>query len=392
MAGGVHPSRWCITRADLDVFEREVHALYNAGGIPDDPAYPNELHDDVNVGPSMYRVTECYIKPATAEAGTSWALMRHPAGLLCDVFVSHCWSEGVFEFSNKVRQLWPWDARHLYCCSLSNPQNGDVGLLLGGDPMRSPFAKALASAKYVLVIPNQRQSLYCRLWCVFEAHLALECGHIIRLPWRPSTKRVSLTVAYALLCFGFAAVLGFWFGNRDWFLRGRQVIWVCLALGLRVTWKAYPRRSSLLALFVLGATLGVVVRVGFRVQDEGVDAFIPLHVTVLDMTFIILALAFDSLQEICAYLIAQAVASEGYKLQFDTVRSATATNERDEHAIKAAIRGMEDIIDHSIAVLKGVGRYDKAVRFNLRHGMSLEHVRRGFRSCLAVCGLTLRTN
>merc|ERR1712176_1190271 len=96
---------------------------------------------------------------------------------------SHCWSEGVFEFVRKVQKMWPRDAHHLYCCFLSNPQNGDVNAMLGDTPMQSPFAKALSKAKYLLVIPNCCQSLYSRLWCVFEIHLASEQGLIIRLPF-----------------------------------------------------------------------------------------------------------------------------------------------------------------------------------------------------------------
>ena len=51
----------------------------------------------------MYTVTEQYIKPVTAAAGdVSWALMKHPQGLPCDVFITHAWSEGIFEFVDKV--------------------------------------------------------------------------------------------------------------------------------------------------------------------------------------------------------------------------------------------------------------------------------------------------
>ena len=49
----------------------------------------------------MFRVTvkssnqEQYIKPVTLQAGkVSWALMQHPDGLDCDLFISHAWQEG----------------------------------------------------------------------------------------------------------------------------------------------------------------------------------------------------------------------------------------------------------------------------------------------------------
>jgi hypothetical protein len=62
---------------------------------------------DKNYGPSIYTVNETYIIPVTRDAGMmSWALMRHPSGLDCEVFISHAWQEGIYEFLTKVpRQL-----------------------------------------------------------------------------------------------------------------------------------------------------------------------------------------------------------------------------------------------------------------------------------------------
>eukprot|EP00434_Breviolum_minutum_P007846 symbB.v1.2.006923.t1/scaffold400.1/size211454/2 len=69
------------------------------------------LAHDTTIGPSMYTVTEQYIKPVTAAAGdVSWALMKHPQGLPCDVFITHAWSEGIFEFVDKVAFLaYTWN-------------------------------------------------------------------------------------------------------------------------------------------------------------------------------------------------------------------------------------------------------------------------------------------
>ena len=65
--------------------------------------------------------------PVTAQAGKmSWALMRHPKGLDCDLFISHAWQEGVFEFLSKVLHSWPAGARHVWCCMLANPQHLDI--------------------------------------------------------------------------------------------------------------------------------------------------------------------------------------------------------------------------------------------------------------------------
>ena len=45
---------------------------------------------------------EQYIKPVTLKAGkVSWALMQHPDGLDCDLFISHAWQEGGGDAENQ---------------------------------------------------------------------------------------------------------------------------------------------------------------------------------------------------------------------------------------------------------------------------------------------------
>lgn len=123
-----------MTKTDLEAFERAVRAAWAAGRIPNDALDPNPHHDDPAVGPNMYAVTEHFIRPMTAAAGgMSYALMLHPGGLECDVFVTHAWAEGVFEFVSKCLRAWPQGATHLWCCFLSNPQcQDDVAALLEG--------------------------------------------------------------------------------------------------------------------------------------------------------------------------------------------------------------------------------------------------------------------
>ena len=96
----------------------------------------------------MYQVNKYFIKPRTAAAGgMSYALMLHPEGLECDVFITHAWAEGVFEFVDKVLAAWPAGADTLWCCFLANPQNGDISKLLAGEVTQSPFAKAVTVSK-----------------------------------------------------------------------------------------------------------------------------------------------------------------------------------------------------------------------------------------------------
>lgn len=171
----VKPARWCITREDLDEFEMKVYKAWEKGKIPNDPEFPNKHHDDPQIGPSLYAVNEHYIKRVTArKGGMSWALMKHPDGLACDVFATHAWAEGVFEFCTRVRSTWPPKAKHMYVCFLSNPQNSDISALLEGDVLNSPFVQALDSATHMVVVPNHKVSIYSRLWCVLEAFIAFK--------------------------------------------------------------------------------------------------------------------------------------------------------------------------------------------------------------------------
>ena len=85
--------------------------------------------------------------------------------------MTHGWAEGFYEFADKLLHSWPRGAKHAYCCMLSNPQNLDIGDMIAS-PEESPFAKALASADHMIVIPNRKGSIYLRIWCVCEAFWA----------------------------------------------------------------------------------------------------------------------------------------------------------------------------------------------------------------------------
>ena len=144
-----------------------------------------ESADERKFGPSIYEVTEKYIKPVTADAGKmSWALMQNPEGLDCHLFVSHAWQEGIFEFLSKVLTSWPSGAHNAWCCMLANPQHLNIGSMLQS-PKTSPFALALQASRYVLVVPNRHQSVYCRLWCGYEAYVASENEKIIQIAAAP---------------------------------------------------------------------------------------------------------------------------------------------------------------------------------------------------------------
>ncbi|CAK8988621.1 Probable protein phosphatase 2C 22 (AtPP2C22) [Durusdinium trenchii] len=167
---------------DLKFFQSEVHRAIQSQSFRTLTFGPT--------GPSLYAVNEHYIKPVTAAAGhMSWALMMNPGGLDCDLFITHAWQEDVFEFTEKVLASWPWRARHAWCCMLAIPQHLDIAALLR-TPSSSPFAFALQSSKYMLVVPNRYTSVYTRLWCGYEAYLAFQSNKVIRTATPPVLRQV----------------------------------------------------------------------------------------------------------------------------------------------------------------------------------------------------------
>eukprot|EP00929_Paragymnodinium_shiwhaense_P101242 TRINITY_DN64188_c0_g1_i1.p1 TRINITY_DN64188_c0_g1~~TRINITY_DN64188_c0_g1_i1.p1 ORF type:complete len:630 (-),score=121.51 TRINITY_DN64188_c0_g1_i1:19-1908(-) len=184
----VPPTRWSVTKEDLLFLESEVQQEIVKGQIR---PCRLDLFDpgDLDIGPNAYTVVQQYIKRVTRKAGgMSWALMRHNQGLDCDLFVTHAWCEGIFEFIEKVLASWPWGARHAWVCFLANPQNLDIGQLISV-PSKSPFSLALRQSEYMLVIPNSSVSIYSRIWCCYEAYLALEGEKIILEGRRSIMKR-----------------------------------------------------------------------------------------------------------------------------------------------------------------------------------------------------------
>jgi hypothetical protein len=370
----VCPSRWCVTWGDIEIFEREVRELWAQGGIPDDPEHPNKFHNSPTVGPTIHQVNKYYIKPKTLEAGTSWALMRHPNGLKCDLFVTHGWSEGVFEILSALRRSWPRGTKHLYCCFLSNPQNGDVSQIVGRDPVKSPFAKALASAKYMLVVPNISQSIYSRLWCVFEAHLALKRDMRIALATNSEVKEALYVIAIGLVC----VVIGWMLGGpgllgafqQDWMFAPQVVLvtFVVPTVSIHSNFAKHccPAMCHVIATFLLGWFLRVCIggQGTLDIQDHIVYQVVPF-----------VSLALTPFRFAVRALVVAAMEAEGCKLQFDTVRKARCSLPDDQRRIQRSILGKECAIDSAIDVLRTVGRYSSAVQANLDRGMSPERAR-----------------
>eukprot|EP00929_Paragymnodinium_shiwhaense_P061140 TRINITY_DN3052_c0_g3_i1.p1 TRINITY_DN3052_c0_g3~~TRINITY_DN3052_c0_g3_i1.p1 ORF type:complete len:653 (+),score=59.92 TRINITY_DN3052_c0_g3_i1:68-2026(+) len=394
-------SRWCITRDDLRSFAAEVRAAWKAGSIPHDPAHPNPYHDDPAIGPNIYAVCTHFIKPRTMEAGgVSWALMKHPEGLPCDVFVTHSWQEGVFEFVSKLEGVWPADAHHLYCCFLSNPQNGDISAMLGQSAMMSPFAVALATAKYLLVIPNCQSSIYTRLWCVFEAHLALQLGLQILLPSKPACKHLVMAllprmVLTAITAFAQHSYMRLPGAQSTEFITVRilMIFWLCASsfmptmakpwnLGGKITLRGIF--TTWIPFILIGLHLGICFELlTWKHNAQGVPyTFGWYYVRIAAPALVLLALVEQSLRGLASAV----VSSEGEQLEFESVQYATCSHPRDERTIREAIAGNEELLDSAIRTLKLVGRYNQDVHKALRLGVPAGRLRRGPCYSLTVLG------
>ena len=73
---------------------------------------------------------------------------------------------------------WPDDCAGAYICSLCNPQNLDIGQLLGGAAAGvadSPFYRVIhhePAPRELLMVANSCTPIHTRLWCILEAHEA----------------------------------------------------------------------------------------------------------------------------------------------------------------------------------------------------------------------------
>ena len=237
MHESISPDRWCVTYKDLRLLWLQVAEAIREGRIVPEEAIHNspESSAEYDYGPSIYTVNDQYIKPVTAEAGKmSWALMMHPLGLDCDLFVSHAWQEGVFEFLSQLTTSWPCSARHAWCCMLANPQNLNIGSMLQC-PMTSPFALALQASRHMLVVPNHCCSLYTRLWCGYEAYVASEQGKVVQLATPPRIRYISRSLLIATV----PIIVGLFFGlvlsTYQWDLRRTLVCLASVAAVVSVT-------------------------------------------------------------------------------------------------------------------------------------------------------------
>lgn len=370
----IAPSRWCVTLADLKAFRRIVEEAVISGGIvPTAEDNFNPLDD--RIGPKIATVNEQLIVPITAETGqASWALTLHPGGLECDLFVTHCWSEGIYEFIDKVVSSWPSRAKHAYCCMLSNPQNLDIASLIR-DPANSPFAKALRSAKQMLVVPNEVCSIYTRIWCVYEAYLAYSWDKLIFTaspPVKGLRSRVCGVMMLFALCVGATVFLlrACHIGSKhDWFLP-LYVTLHTLANLCAVAATFSSRLPNLRVINEVGALFcGGMVAVAVTLACESWNFCDHWFLGVPSEGWIVfdtLAALFFAFRE-ADRLSDEQADREAKQLQAGftgRLQDARASQEQDRMYILEEIgrRGLEDDIEHAIRVLMTAGLSTPSLR------------------------------
>jgi len=385
---------WCVTIDQLKRFVIEVRKEWRAGGIPDSLLYSNDRHHDPRHGPNMYQVNEHFVKPLTrAAGGMSYALMLHPRGLSCEVFISHAWAEGVFEFADAVLRAWPLGKWNLYCCLLANPQNLDISELLDVAPSVSPFADALKVASHVVVVPNSTVAVYTRLWCVYEAYLATRLQKVFLMPARAEKNKARNAFGRWLLT---PVVLGVAVGlclsllplaQTEEFRQnaGRALAFttICNAFGVMLTalWPHLCLKPLLLQLFDAGLLFAYSV-VGssyfiasFKARpaletemQSGVGPLVLRYLLVISV--VVLNLGIVSQNVVCM-LEDESLKLQVERLHFESVRHAICSNEQDSDRIWSEISGAEEDVDAAIQILVKAGAYTKSLSRQFQEGVDI---------------------
>ncbi|CAK9029499.1 Uncharacterized protein SCF082_LOCUS18812, partial [Durusdinium trenchii] len=373
---------WCVTYSELFTFVEDVRGAWCEGNIPNAPGiFADRWHEDAEHGPNLYVVNEHFVKPKTlAVGGMSYALWLHPEGLPCQVFVSHAWVEGIFEFALGVRSAWPGGhgLRNMYVCLLANPQNLDMQLFLNVEIKESPFARALGRASHLLVIPNTKTSIYSRLWCVYEAYLGITMGKICLMPATPHRSMRSflwLLSVPLLLGFLLSCLWRFVFFN---YFNGEGVFDLLIVTGVATLISAFsamvpPHMNKCVRLHLAVHQLIICISGAICLPwwSTPYDASLGAMASFLHHFLPVAVQLFNTL---CIYhlqlqvLEIQQLMDQANYLSCQTVQEAQCTNPTDEERIRSAIAGAEDDVDVAIRVLMLAGAYTKSLRHAYESG------------------------
>ena len=373
---------------------------------------PNDLHWDPQHGPNLYDVNTYIVKPMTlAAGGASYALMKHPEGLDCEVFVSHSWQGGIFHLRNGVKRAWPQLLRlqNLYCCLLSNPQNLDLNEFIGGNLSETAFALALQKASHMLVVPNPSMAVYSRLWCVFEAYLGAKWKKIYLLPVVPAraeTWKLWFQKVGRWMLLGFVLGIPVWLcleplrGTGLYTLLGLIYRLLCLLASLLVIpfWH-HPRCLEMMSFLTFLGSIFLLMDVLWsyiEVEDQDdnwvsvlfhygwVSNLTPMN-ALITVLLVILKGEKDRFEQ------------QKKMMQFQSLADSHCSISEDERRIREVIAGSEEEVETVISILLTAGAYTDNLRHAWDSGLDIERagmtdVKTGVFFCVltwTVCALDL---
>mmetsp|Transcript_47054 Transcript_47054/g.109711 ORF Transcript_47054/g.109711 Transcript_47054/m.109711 type:complete len:612 (+) Transcript_47054:80-1915(+) len=439
----LEPWLWGVNREDLTAFGNEVKPLIACGDFDADPRY-KDPYTRAAVGPSVHSVSRLYVKPLSKQHdGLSWSLMKHEHGLECKAFATHAWVEGVFEFLAKVKNAWPVAAHMgMYICFLSNPQVG-VEQLLEHRVEDSPFHQVLSypTLVHMLVVPNFNRSIYTRLWCVYEAYVAVDLVNAYSRDQQPRNKNFTVSLAWEVdaclvvaqvivsmlllvlagsVSYGcLAHIVAPYVGPMMWLVLGFCAANLFRVLG-KTLLKHLMRRSCIsrraffhlqtmichCSMVLMGLSVGVsAYHLSGAINAESRTSLLAWnqHQDLLRLSFVHwlddmpreqLRTRFESGEELSCVLmlvsmvcvfsqqllvvyLREVIYEESQKLDFNGVTDAAASNEADKRKLLASIAGNEEKVDDVIKILRWTGRYNRHIATILANGISSKTARNG---------------
>jgi len=159
--------------------------------------------------PSMYDINTDYVKPLTDGLNISLAVLYNrdlpEGGSRAKIFISHAWAESFLIFLATLETAIGSQnpialSDTLWICTFGVYQNMTSEQIANAiaQPEDSPFAQVLSTVDECIVVFNDRVNIYSRVWCVYEAHLALDWDKIVRcigLPpnWQDAVGQILVT-------------------------------------------------------------------------------------------------------------------------------------------------------------------------------------------------------
>jgi len=301
--------------------------------------------------------------------------------LECDLFVTHGWLEGIFEFSSKVLHSWPAGCNHAYVCFLSNPQNLDISDLIKS-PRESPFAKALEKSISMLVVPNRTASIYSRIWCAYEAFLGCVTQKTIVQSSRPVLKAFAVgALPWILLCFGLGFASGWLtFGSSNGEKKLANLLLAAVLIPLVMVLLFVGVRcgfvfNHILNLVGLTAT-GYATAADILLLSKDIISLTDQNSYPVLVFCGVLLLPFFLLQEWDrVYMVEMHLESEMLNHGFTgRIEDAQASFASDKEGIMTEIGDRSDEVDECLEVLLAAGMSDHLLQDAHKHGVAVDDV------------------